>query len=76
MRDCVLIPFSKTYFTSEFKSNNGDKMWTLVGEDGSHMAKSVYYSSCPADSNSWVYLSRSGEYKALTLNEESSVGKG
>jgi hypothetical protein len=51
-------------------------MWTLVGEDGSHLAKSVYYSSCPADSSSWVYLSKSGEYKALTLNEESSVGKG
>jgi len=51
-------------------------MWTLVGENGSHLAKSVYYSSCPADSNSWVYLSKSGEYKALTLNEESSVGKG
>lgn len=51
-------------------------MWTLVGEDGSHLAKSVYYSACPADSNSWVYLSKSGEYKALTLNKESSVGKG
>jgi len=51
-------------------------MWSLVGEDGSIMAKSMYYSSCPADSNSWVYLSKSGEYEALALNKETSLGNG